>query len=103
MTSRSPFKNFCRSTTGKKLYYNEPKAYAMPSSQVNDLTQTAKVRQKILYRAENGMPLHKAVHNNDFVPPSCPGAKDEISSKNFGLFDDEYDLKREHEFYTHQM
>ena len=94
MTTRSPFKNFCRSTTGKKLYFNEPKAYAMPNSQVNDLTLNSKVRQKILYRAENGLPLHKAVHNNDFVPPSNIGAKDEIAAKNFGLFDDEYDLKK---------
>lgn len=49
------------------------------------------------------MPLHKAVHNNDFVPPNCPGAKDEIASKNFGLFDDEYDLKKQHDYYTHEM
>ena len=75
----------------------------MPQSQVNDLTQTSKVRQKILYRAENGIPLHKAVHNNDFVPPSCPGAKDGISSKNFGLFDDHYDSKVEHEYHTNKM
>jgi len=94
MTSRSPFSNFMRATTGKKLYHNESKAGPLPPSKVNDLTLNSKTRQKILYRAENGIPLPKATRIETFVPPNISGAKEEIESKNFGLHDNEDYLQR---------
>lgn len=92
-----------RATTGKKLYHNETNAGPLPPTKINDLTQNSKQRQKILYRAENGVPLQKTNRNVEFVPPSIAAAKKDIEAANFGLFDDEYDLKRQHDYYTHEM
>ena len=37
------------------------------------------------------------------MPPNISGAKEGIESKNFGLFDNEYDLLRQHEIMHHEM
>ena len=75
MSSRSPFKNFNRTTTGRKIYHTEAKAGPLPPSKVNELTLNSKTRQKILYRADNGVPLPKANKVETFVPPNNSNAK----------------------------
>ena len=44
MTAKSPFNNFMRATTGKKLYHNVSMAGPLPPSKVNDLTMNSKTR-----------------------------------------------------------
>ena len=102
-STHSPFQNFVRATTGKKLYYNDKKSGPLPPSKVTEPTELHKSRQRVLYRAENGIPLQKATHNVDFVPPNLEKAKDNMKSKNWGLFDDEYDLKKQHDFYMAEL
>jgi hypothetical protein len=41
--------------------------------------------------------------NLDFIPANPGQAKDQIMAKNIGLFDDEYDLKKEHDFFENQQ
>ena len=59
-------------------------------------------RQRILYRAQNGLPLSKAVHNKEFIPVNPSEAKKKLNADNIGLFDDEYDQKKEDDFFEHE-
>ena len=107
--TQSPFQNFVRSTTGKKLYYNDSKTGPLPPSKVTEATELHKSRQRVLYRGEPhgnralGDPLHKITRIMDFYPPSLAGAKNDMRAKNFGLYEDEYDLKRQHDYYMSEL
>jgi hypothetical protein len=89
-----------RSTNGKKLYYNDAE---MPAPRIFENTQQNMTRQRILYRAHNGLPLAKVTQNKEFIPANRMEAKKAIKSTNVGLFDDEYDYKKEHDFNEHQQ
>lgn len=71
LTGRSPFSNFVRSTAGKKLYFNDPKSGPLPPARIQDQTRISETRQRILYRADNGAPLHRVQRVKDFIP-CCP-------------------------------
>ena len=75
----------------------------MPPPKVNEPTELHKSRQRVLYRAENGIPLQKVTQHTDFYPPNLQRAKKDMQAKNFGLFDDEYDLKRQHDYYMAEL
>ena len=92
-----------RATTGKKLYFNDEKTGPLPPTRVNDPTELHKSRQRVLYRAENGLPLPKATNQVDFYPPNLEMAKKNMMSTNIGLFDDEYDLKKKHDYYMAEL
>jgi hypothetical protein len=64
----SPYNNFQRATTGKKLYFNDEKTGPLPPSKVNDSTTLQKTRERILYRGENGLAMSKITHNQEFIP-----------------------------------
>lgn len=57
------------------------------------------MRQRIIYRADNGRPLHKTRKVDEFKPPAKHAAKKDIAAKNFGLYEDEFDLQKEKEFF----
>lgn len=77
-TGKSPFSNFVRSTAGKKLYFNDPKSGPLPPAKLQEQTRLSETRQRILYRADNGAPLHRVQRVKDFVP-CCPSeAKNSI-------------------------
>lgn len=99
MNKTSPYQNFMRSTNGKKLYYNDAE---MPPTRIFENTKQNMTRQRILYRAHNGLPLAKVTQNKEFIPANRMEAKKAIKATNIGLYDDEYDLKKEHDFFVHQ-
>jgi hypothetical protein len=70
----------------------------MPPPKIFENTKQNMTRQRILYRAHNGLPLAKVTQNKEFIPANRAEAKGAIRAKNFGLFDDEYDYKKEHDF-----
>lgn len=88
-----------RSTNGKKLYYNDAE---MPPPRIFENTKQNMTRQRILYRAHNGLPLAKVTQNKEFIPANRTEAKQAIKATNAGLYDDEYDLKKEHDFFVLQ-
>lgn len=59
LPKRSPFDNFDRSTTGKKLYYNDKRTGPLPPPQLEKQTKLNMTRQRVIYRGENGKPLFK--------------------------------------------
>ena len=93
--SKSPFNNFMRTTGGKKIYYYDPKAGSLPPPKFNETTKLSETRQKILYRAENGKPLHRMQKNLNFIPSGVSEARDTLRHKTGGLYLEEYDLKKE--------
>lgn len=70
MTSKSPYSNFMRTTGGKKIYYHDPKSGRLPDPTFGETTKLSETRQKILYRAENGKPLHRMQNQKYFIPSS---------------------------------
>lgn len=100
LNKTSPYDNFLRSTNGKKLYRNDDN---MPLPRIFENTKQNMTRQRILYRAQNGLPLAKITQNKEFIPANKQEAKSTIKNKNIGLYDDEYDLKKEHDFFEHQQ
>ena len=56
LNKTSPYNNFMRSTAGKKLYRNDVN---MPPPRIFENTKQNMTRQRILYRAQNGLPLAK--------------------------------------------
>jgi hypothetical protein len=100
LNKTSPYNNFMRSTAGKKLYRNDAN---MPPPRIFENTKQNMTRQRILYRAHNGIPLAKITQNKEFIPANKSQAKTTIKADNIGLFDDEYDLKKEHDFFEHQQ
>lgn len=84
-----------RTTGGKKIYYYDPKTGGLPPPKFNETTKLAETRQKILYRAEDGKPLHRKRDQLNFIPSSQFAAREATKHKTGGLFNEEYDLKRE--------
>ena len=95
--SKSPYNNFTRATTGQKLYYNDDRTGPLPPPKIFENTKQQEARQRILYRAANGMPLKKFAKNIEFVPcnPSQAKSKIKANTDTVGLFGDEYDLKKQ--------
>jgi len=65
-----------RATTGKKLYFQDPKAGPLPPDKVKEDTKQSMARQRALYRGENGLPLNKLTKNIEFVPANPSVAKE---------------------------
>ena len=65
---------------------------------MNDTTALQKTRERILYRGENGLPMNKITHNQQFIPCNPTQAKNKLSADNFGLFQDHYESKRMHDY-----
>jgi len=75
----------------------------LPPSKVTEPTALHKTRERILYRGENGLPLNKITHNEEFVPCNPGEAKKKILSDNFGLYDDDFEAKRKHDVHQYQF
>ena len=46
--------------------------------------------------------MQKVTQNKEFIPSNKSEAKNVLKANNFGLYSDEYDLKKEHDFFEHQ-
>lgn len=87
--------NFIRTANGKKLYVKD--ALKDRPSLESQSTKLMKARQKTLYRGFNGQPLHKVNNIQDFKPASKSQAKKMLQSASGGVYEDEYDNKRNKE------
>ena len=106
-----------RTTAGKKLYLDQKQA---PPTRLRDTTALMKTRQRFLYRQrdQNGLPraaqapeslVNSRLHKHEFIPVvgkrHCKekdiGKPDEPTT-GLGLHEDEYDLKRQHDFFEHE-
>jgi hypothetical protein len=85
-----------RSTAGKKLYYNDESTGPMPPPKIQDQTRIAETRQRILYRADNGAPLHRVQNIKNFVPSCSSQAKTmiQLDRKQGGLWCEDAGHKR---------
>eukprot|EP00347_Sterkiella_histriomuscorum_P017613 403348668 len=70
--------------------------------QINKPTFNQQVRQKLLIRTDNGLPLSKVRPPSIFIPNNPSQAKTMIKNDNSGLFQEEFDLKRKKDFEDHE-
>jgi hypothetical protein len=67
-TKPSPYSNFMRATTGKKLYFTDNKAGPLPLPKINETTRIRETKQRTLYRTGEGKPLFKSIKHTEFIP-----------------------------------
>jgi len=75
----------------------------LPPTKVTEPTALHKTRERILYRGENGLPMNKITHNEEFVPCNPGEAKKKIKAGNFGLYEDHYESKRMQDYEQYQF